>query len=222
MSTTLSAKLVRSGVGLPPMWKCPPSWSSEVFPEGIIKAGDYQTRQGLLRQLAVWKGCPGTARAYWLEWRGSLGWELTRRGPYPVPRGWHNDFDGMFWVVPTEPRGPFLSLPRPDINTPGEPDEVLVAILEWIALDHLLRRKFGWDIEPKSLAFFEHLPKNSTKEDSPLDYWSFQCPGGLKAKAYRGTPEEEHSVGEYLPSLAGVIDSAEALRVIAAHVLETP
>jgi hypothetical protein len=93
---TVFACDLAQGVGLPAIWwghgpgLDEPGWrhrlpgSSQTAWFGLdhkVHLDEYQTRQGILRQLAMWAGDDGEGEAYWLDCGETLNERQARRNP---------------------------------------------------------------------------------------------------------------------------------------------
>ncbi len=145
----IPAALVAAGIGMPPMWVCVGQSLISVYtgqqipPANAAVRLNYQTSQGLIRQLAMWSGDDGEGDTYYIEPA-----PFIRRGV--VAQG--------------------IDVYRLDEGRPSNVREFrgasLGEVVSYIGLDHLIRRKLGWEVEPRTLMDVADLEEVSGLEDT--------------------------------------------------------
>jgi hypothetical protein len=154
---TLSTALVKAGVGAPPQWERR-RWP--LTRERVPVLGGYAA---LLHQLALWVGEDGKGH-YHIAWRAPA-WTLERHEGSP-------ETTRKVWALPE-----YLTLQY-------APVEVLGMIVAHIGMDHAIRSKLGWVIEPGPLARFSR--------DDFANCWTFS--GKASAIVGTGIPTETKSI----------------------------
>ncbi len=90
--------------------------------------------------------------------------------------------------------------------------DLLAARVTHIGQDHHIRRALGWEVEPGTLAVLERISSGNAD-----DWWALTQPGG---SLHHFTTDPGSIDGGFasitgVPTIAGVTDPAEALRIIA-------
>lgn len=221
--STINAKLVAAGVGLPGVWReddllpgRPTYCGADEVQTGPIfripnsvDLSDYQTRAGLLRQLAIWAGDDGEGQAYWLhlcEYEGVWSLRNDRNSTSTVV-----EFDTLDRVE--EDRIPFHSshlVEHKALWLAGVLDETeaLAAILVHIGRDAAVRRALGWKVEAGTLATLEVW--------GAPGYWLLKSGGQSWLFSPHGNPGEDDPVNNHtrVTALDGITDPTQALTAI--------
>jgi hypothetical protein len=132
-----------------PGWRQRPSGSSQEAWAGLdlyrVHLDEYQTRQGILRQLAMWAGDDGEGEAYWLDCDVEGVWFLERPGWESV---------AAFSHEPHRPDGT-VAHHVPSLASVERDIDALKAIVTYIGQDHRIRRSLCQKPIPGTLATFK-------------------------------------------------------------------
>ncbi len=175
----LSAELVDAGVGLPSVWRDPArgvlDGPHEGWRECVLSLDDSLNRFGLLRQLALWAGDDGEGMAYWLSWDGQYN---LRRASGVGGRG--------------KTIRAHLPAPKPMVDWDADALRALKDIVEFIGMDHAVRRKLGWGVTPNNWA--------TLWKDEKSGLWVLQdAPGNFKEFDSAATPALATATGLFEP-----------------------
>ena len=136
----IRTKLVRDGIGLPPVWQGRTSegltakWVTPVSPSlpGWVCLADLQTEYGLAQKLREWGGGKPT------------------RNPFPPEPG--ETEDGIFgWRIGLC----YLEFPIPGSWDFPKASHAMGHVIEYIGMDHAVRRALGWEVTPGTLTQLE-------------------------------------------------------------------